>query len=62
MEQKLLKGPELAKELNISRSQAFLLMKSGKIPTVRFGKLVRVRAEDVEQFISKNMSEIKNEK
>lgn len=61
METSLLKGSELARLLNISRSQAFLLMKNGSIPTVRFGKLVRVRKEDVDKFITQNMSEDQNE-
>ncbi len=51
MNQKLLKGGEVAALLNISRTQAFILMQRGDIPTIRFGKIVRVRVEDLEQFI-----------
>lgn len=51
----LLKAKEVAERLNISRSQAFALMRNGDIPTVRFGKLTRVRPEDLELFIQKNL-------
>ncbi len=61
MEPVLLKGIDVARRLNISRSQAFQIMKTGMIPTVRFGKLVRVRAEDVDKFITDNLAKDKNE-
>jgi excisionase family DNA binding protein len=66
MENKLLKGGDIAALLNISRTQAFILMKRGDIPTIRFGKLVRVRTEDLEQFIEEkrtrnNQSYLKTE-
>ncbi len=50
MEQ-LLKGSDVAEYLSISRSKAYGLMKSGDIPTVKFGRSVRVRIEDIEHFI-----------
>lgn len=51
MNQKLLKGGDIAALLNISRTQAFILMQRGEIPTIRFGKSVRVRVEDLDHFI-----------
>ena len=51
---KLLRGDEVAEILSISRSQAFSLMRRGEIRTIRFGRLVRVRIEDLEDFIEKN--------
>lgn len=48
---KLLKGDQVAEMLNISRSQAYGMMKRGEIPTIRFGKSVRVRIEDLEEFL-----------
>lgn len=53
---KLLRGNDIAIVLNISRSQAFSLMRNGELPTVRFGRLVRVRPEDLETFIAKNLT------
>lgn len=55
MIQTLLTGIEVAKILNISRSQAFTLMQRGDIPTIRIGlKNVRVRMEDLEQYVEDN--------
>lgn len=52
MEFKLLKGDQVAELLNISRSQAYGMMKRGEIPSVKFGKCVRVRKEDLDNFIA----------
>ncbi len=48
---KLLKGNEVARLLNISRSRAYILMQNGIIPTVRIGKSRRVRPQDLNAFI-----------
>lgn len=56
MTTKLLRGKDIAEILNISRSQAFALMRDEKIPTVRFGRSVRVRPEDLEGFIQTNLT------
>lgn len=50
----LLKAADVARILNISRSQAYQLMQRGDIPTVRMGRSVRVREEDLERFILDN--------
>jgi excisionase family DNA binding protein len=55
MESRLLTGREVARKLNISKSFAFLLMQRGEIPTVHLGRLVRVRQEDLEQFIEQSI-------
>jgi excisionase family DNA binding protein len=52
----LLKAEEVARILGISRSFAFLLMRRGDITTVRIGRSVRVRPQDLERFISQNLS------
>ena len=52
--EKLLKGSEVARLLNVSRSFAYLLLQSGDIPTVRLGRSVRVRPSDLVDFISQN--------
>ena len=56
MQDQLLKGDQVAAVLNISRSSAYNLMRRGEIPTVRFGRLVRVRSVDLENFISQNIT------
>jgi len=52
--ERLLKGDEVARILNISRSQAYKLMQQGQIPTVRIGRSVRVRHESLWTFIEEN--------
>lgn len=49
---KLLTGEEVAEILNVSRSFAYRLMRRGDIPTIRMGRAVRVRIEDLELFIT----------
>ena len=54
MEEKLLKPAEVADILQVSRAKAYQLMQQGEIPTVRIGKLVRVRRADLERYIHEN--------
>ena len=53
--EKLLRGNEVARLLNISRSRAYNLMQTGVIPTVHIGKSRRVRPKDLEAYIEKNI-------
>ena len=48
---RLLTGEEVAEILNVSTSFAYRMMRRGDIPTVRLGRAVRVRIEDLEDFI-----------
>ncbi|HXF73107.1 MAG TPA: helix-turn-helix domain-containing protein [Actinomycetota bacterium] len=51
-EDRLLSLPEVARYLGISRSGAYLLAKSGRLPSVQIARrIVRVRPEDLEAFI-----------
>ena len=51
----LLKAKEVADLLSVSRSFAYSLMQSGQLPTVQLGRSVRVRPEDLEEFIKLNL-------
>jgi putative molybdopterin biosynthesis protein len=51
MEVRLLNIKEVAEILHVSRSLVYSLLKCGDIPTVRIGRMVRVRPEDLERFI-----------
>ena len=51
----LLTASQVALRLNISKSQAYNLMNSGEIPTVRIRGSLRVRPEDLEWFIRSNV-------
>lgn len=57
MEIQLLKSDDVAEMLQISRSMAYALMKRGDIPTVRIGASVRVRPEDLDQYIKDNVTQ-----
>ena len=50
----LMTGEEIAKILHVSRAYAYQLMRQKLIPTVKIGRSVRVRPEDLERFIAAN--------
>jgi excisionase family DNA binding protein len=52
---KLMRAKDISSILNISRSYAYLLMQSGELPTVRLGRSIRVRPQDLEVFIERNI-------
>ena len=56
MTEKLLTGNQVAEILNISRSTAYNLMKRGQLPSVRFGRSVRCRSTDLDEFIVNNLT------
>lgn len=53
--EKLLRAEEVAQLLDISRSFAYNLIRTGEIPYVRLGKSCRVRPQDLADFIEKNL-------
>jgi len=54
IEQTLLKAGDVAKRLNISRSLAYQLMKSGEITSVKIRKLIRTTESDLDDYIEKS--------
>jgi excisionase family DNA binding protein len=52
----LLKPSDVAARLQVSRALVYRLMQKNKIPVVRINKTVRVRACDLEEYISKSWS------
>ena len=58
MTDRLLTGNQVAEILNISRSTAYSLMKMGLLPTVRFGRSIRVIPADLEMFIQESRQNI----
>jgi excisionase family DNA binding protein len=52
---RLLKPCDIAEILNISRSFAYQLLQSGAIPVVRLGKACRVRPQDLDEYIERNL-------
>jgi excisionase family DNA binding protein len=53
----LLTGEEIARILNVSRAYAYQLMRQQQIRTVRIGRSIRVRPEDLATFIKDNSSQ-----
>lgn len=47
----LLNAADVARILQVSKPQAYVLMRSGKMATVRMGRNVRVTEEDLQVFI-----------
>ena len=57
MGDRLLKPADVAEILQVSKAHAYVLMKRGEIPTVRIGKIVRVRLEDLERYINEKATQ-----
>lgn len=55
-QKRLLKADDVAKYLKISKSGAYRLMQTGEIPVVKIGRVVRVREEDLENFVMNSKS------
>jgi len=49
---------ELAKRLRIARSSAYALVRRGDIRSVRVGRLIRIPAEAIDQFLSWQHEEV----
>jgi excisionase family DNA binding protein len=52
---KLLSADELARELGIGRTTAYALLWSETIPSMKVGRLRKVRREDLEAYIAARM-------
>jgi excisionase family DNA binding protein len=50
----LLTAREVAKLLHVSKAQAYRLIQQGRLKSIRFGRTVRVKPEDLEAFIQRN--------
>jgi excisionase family DNA binding protein len=57
MGERLLKPAEVAEILQVSKAYAYVLMNRGEIPSVRIGKIVRVRLEDLERYIKEKTAQ-----
>ena len=52
---RLLSADELARELGVGRTTAYSLLWSGTIPSMKVGRLRKVRREDLEAYIETRM-------
>ena len=55
--EKLLTAGEVAEILQVSNSKVYYLMQTAEIPTIRFGRSVRVRHSDLDEYIKKSRVE-----
>jgi len=53
MEARLLRIPEVARALGISRSAVYVLLAEGKLQPVRIGRSVRVPADEIDAFVDR---------
>ena len=56
----LLNSGQVAKALGVSKSFAYALMRRGELPVVRMGRAVRVRPQDLEDYIQASIDEGQN--
>ena len=52
LDTRLLTAPDVARILNISKGAAYKLIQLKEIPSIRINRNVRVRPEDLDNFIS----------
>ena len=52
----LLSVNKVAETLGLGRSTVYQLISRGELPAARFGRAVRVRPEDLEEFIAAKMN------
>ncbi|MGA7192307.1 MAG: helix-turn-helix domain-containing protein [Anaerolineales bacterium] len=57
MNTNFLKASDIANILKISKALSYRLIAQGEIPSVRFGKVVRVKQQDLENFITRNQND-----
>lgn len=55
VETRLLTAPDVARILKISKGAAYKLIQLKQIPSIRINRNVRVRPEDLDEFISQNL-------
>jgi excisionase family DNA binding protein len=56
---KLMSPEEVAEYLGCGRTFAFELLKTGEIPSLKLGRLRRVRRVDVDDYIERRLRETK---
>ena len=59
---RLLNAQDIAVALSIGLSTVYLLLERGELPSIRIGRSIRIRPEDLEEFIeSKSQRQAANE-
>ena len=55
-----LTATQVAYRLHLSRSRVYNLMQTGTIPTVHIGKSRRIRPQDLDAYIERNIYSVEN--
>jgi excisionase family DNA binding protein len=50
----LLSIPQLSQELGIGKSWLYRRLRSGEIPSVRLGRLIKVRRDELEEYLQRH--------
>ncbi len=58
----LLSPQEVMRSLQVGRSKFYLMVASGELPAVRFGRMLRFRPQDVQALIEKRLAETQKPK
>jgi excisionase family DNA binding protein len=53
----LLSIPELCQELGMGKSWVYRRLRSGEIPSVKLGRSIKVKREDLEEYLEKHRSQ-----
>jgi excisionase family DNA binding protein len=51
----LLSIPQLCQELGMGKSWVYRRLRSGEIPSVRLGRSIKVRRQDLEEYLEKHL-------
>ena len=60
--ERLLSPQEVMRSLQVGRSKFYLMVASGELPAVRFGRMLRFRPQDVQALIEKRAAQAQKPK
>ena len=52
----LINAKDVSKILGISKAHSYVLISTGQLRSVRFGKTIRIRPQDLSAFIEQNLT------
>jgi excisionase family DNA binding protein len=62
MEKKLLTPQQVADYMQVDFRTVYLLLRSGELPGIKVGRVWRIRPEDLEDFLQKNIKQGKGDR
>ena len=55
--ERMMRASEVAEILSVSKAYVYILISRGELPSLRLGRVRRVRYSDLDLFITQNISE-----